>query len=232
MRYKKNISFSIYLILLIVSTNLYSMGLRSFVALPIEKNGTIVRLTYAHTKYANTNTLNANVAYGISSYQTLFAGSDRQGDISVLYRHIVWQKDTFSGTKRLGLLGGAVFPTDEKRDGAFQAGFVYTYFKNKNELDINMLYQKGLQKRLNSGRYDISWQHRLFPAKRPLWGLSQEINSVLEFNGRYKQGNKITHQVTLGIQSIHKIWVLEGGIVKDMNNKKELQYILSVRIHF
>lgn len=63
-------------------------------------------------------------------------------------------------------------------------------------------------------------------------GFSQEINSVLELNGRYKEGNKITHQVTTGLQLINKDWVLKGGGAKDINNNKELRYIVSVRFHF
>lgn len=217
------------------------MGLRSFVALPVEKEGSVVRFLYEHTKDANTDNLVTSAAYGLSSYQTLLlsmpyrlspSGDDRQGDISVLYRHIIWQKDTFEGTKRLGLLGGGIVPTDGKRGSALQTGFVYTYFKEKNEIDVDVLYQEGLDNRLNTARYDISWQYRLSPIKRPTWGLSQELNSVLELNGRYKEGNEITHQVTAGLQLINQVWVLEGGVSKDINNDKELRYVLSVRFHF
>lgn len=148
----KKTYFLIFLMLL-MTTSLYSMGLRSFVALPVEEDGTVVRFLYENTKDANTDTLSTSLAYGLSSNQTLLlgmpyrlspSGTDRQGDVSVLYRHIVWQKDSFSGTKRLGLLGGVIVPTDNERDAAVQAGFVYTYFKDKNELDVDILYQEGL----------------------------------------------------------------------------------------
>lgn len=240
----KNIKNRVYLFLfftILVTTNVYSMGLRSFVALPVEKDGAVVRFSYEHTKDTNTDFMTTSAAYGLSSDQTLLlgmpyglspSGNNQMGDVSILYRHLIWKKDSFSGTKRLGLLGGAIVPTDSQRDGAVQAGFVYTYFKDKNEIDIDALYQKGLENRKNSARYDISWQHRLFPNNRPIWGLSQELNSVLELNGRYKEGDKITHQVTTGLQLINKKRVLEGGIVKDINNEKELRYILSIRFHF
>ena len=227
--------------MLIMTFNAYSMGLRSFVALPIEKGGTVVRFSHEHAKDSNTNNLITSVAYGLSSYQTLLLGlpysfssseSNRLGDVSALYRHIVWQKDSLAGTKRLGLLSGAVIPSHNKRDAAAQVGFVYTYFKNKDEIDIDILYQKALHNRLNRARYDISWQHRLFPINRPIWGFSTEVNSVLELNGRYKEGNEITHQITAALQLINQKWVFESGIAKDINNDKELIYIISARFHF
>ena len=47
----------------------YSMGLRSFVALPVEKNGAVARLTLERTK--GTDTLKTSTAYGVSAHQTL-----------------------------------------------------------------------------------------------------------------------------------------------------------------
>jgi len=238
--FKNRIYLAIFFTL-VITNSVYCMGLRSFVALPIEDKGSVVRLLYEHETDANTDNLTFSLAYGLSPNQTLLLGtpyrlsppgSNQQGDISVLYRHIVWQKDTFSGTKRFGFLGGVIIPTDSERDAAVQAGFVYTYFKDRNEIDVDILYQEGLQKRLNSAKYDISWQYRLYPTQRPTWGFSQEINTILELNGRYKEGDKITHQVTAGLQLIDQTWVLEGGIVKDINNAKELRYLLSVRFHF
>lgn len=218
----------------------YGMGLRSFVALPVEKEGAVIRLANEHAKDADTDTLTTNAAYGISAKQTLLlgmpyrlspAGDNRQGDISVLYRHIVWQEDRLSGTNRLGLLSGAIVPTDNDRDAAFQAGFVFTHFKNRNEIDIDALYQIGIVNRSDSGRYDISWQYRLSPTERPDWGIAQELNSILELNCRWSEGNNIVHQVTAGLQWVHQKWVVEGGIAKDIINGHELRYILSIRFH-
>lgn len=222
------------------------MGLRSFVALPVESGGMVVRLAVEHARETDTNTLITSAAYGISAKQTLLlgapyrlspAGSNRQGDVSVLYRHIVWQQDHLSGTNRLGLLGGVLIPADDiptgsHQEAAVQAGFVFTHFKNRHEIDIDALYQAGMDNRPDTGRYDISWQYRLAPNQRPDWGIAPEIYSVLEFNGRWREGQSTTHQVTTGLQWVHQQWVVEGGVAKDINNKHELRYILSTRFHF
>jgi hypothetical protein len=217
------------------------MGLRSFVALPIEKEGAVLRLTLEHAENADTKTLTNSAAYGISANQTLLLGlpyllspanSNRLGDVSVLYRHIVLQKDSLSGTNRLGLLGGVIMPTDNARDAALQSGVVFTHFQNRHEIDVDVIYQVGLDNRSDSGRYDVSWQYRLFPSEHPDWGIAQEMNSVLELNGRWVEGSKIIHQVTAGIQWVHQKWVIEGGVTRDIKNGNELRYVLSTRIHF
>ncbi|MDF1589578.1 MAG: hypothetical protein P1P93_10590, partial [Gammaproteobacteria bacterium] len=114
----------------------------------------------------------------------------------------------------------------------FEDVWVYTHYKNRHEIDIDALYQAGLENRIDTGRYDISWQYRLSPNQYPDWGLSQEINSVLELNGRWEEENSITHQFTAGLQWIHQKMVIEGGIVKDLNNANEVRYLLSTRFHF
>ena len=58
------------------------------------------------------------------------------------------------------------------------------------------------------------------------------MNSVLELNGRWTEGNKTIHQITIGLQHIHPIWVVEGGIAKDVINGNDLRYFLSMRFHF
>ena len=219
--------------------NAFSMGLRSLVALPVEKGGGVVRFSLVHSKEADS--LISSAAYGLSNKQTLLfglpyrlspSGNNRQGDLSLLYRHISYQKDTSSGTDRLGLLGGVVIPTKNETDPAVQAGFVFTHFKNRNEIDIDAVYQVGLKNRLDSGRYDISWQYRLSPQERPDWGIVKELNSVVELNGRWTEGNEITHQITLGLQRVDKKWVIDGGITQDINNKRDVSFLMSTRFHF
>lgn len=218
-----------------------AMGLRSFVALPLEKGGTVLRLFAERNTDADVDTLTTELAYGLSGTQTLFfglpyrlspTGSDRTGDLSVLYRHIVWQEDTAVGTSRLGLLGGAVLPTENTRDGQLQAGAVATFFHRRHEWDLDLLYQKGLNEARDSGRYDISWQYRLAPAEHPAWGIGSEWDSVLELNGRWTEGDKTIHQFTAGLQRIHRRWVLEGGVVKDLNGPADTRIVLSTRMHF
>jgi len=229
------------IIIFLCSTSLYAMGLRSFVALPVEEGGSVLRFQNIYANDANVDLFVTSLAYGIDAKQTLLigmpyrlkpSGDNRQGDISLLYRYMLTQDDSFSGTSRFALLGGAIIPTESERDYAAQAGFVYTYFKNRNEIDVDILYKKGFDTRLDAANYDISWQYRLSPNVRDDWGITQELNSVLELNGRWIEGNSITHQVTLGLQWIHAMWVLEGGVVKDLNQAKEERLLLSVRFHF
>lgn len=238
---KKLLSTISTLFLAILSTHACGMGLRSFVALPVEKDGAVVRLSFIHADDADTDLLVTSAAWGISASQTLLfgipyrlspAGDNRLGDASVLYRHLVVQQDELHGTFRLGLLGGAIIPTDNDRDAALQAGFVTTWFRKRHEVDVDALFQAGTGDRPDSGRYDISWQYRLTPAERPEWGISQEWNSVLELNGRWQEGSNMTHQITAGLQWLHPRVVIEGGLVQDLNNTEELRYLLSTRLHF
>lgn len=223
-----------------ISSNVYSMGVRSFVALPVEKGGAVARFSFEHTK--KSDTLSSSMAYGISANQTLLlglpyqlslpAGKSPQGDLSVLYRHTTYQNDTKSGTQRFAVLGGVVVPTEKNRDLATQLGFVFTHLKDRNEIDIDSLYQWGAGNRPNKGRYDISWQYRLLPQERPDWGIAKELNVVTELNGRWTKGDNTTHQATLGLQQVHKKWVIEAAVSQALNKEKETSYLLSTRFHF
>jgi hypothetical protein len=217
------------------------MGLRSFVALPVDKGGSVLRLLSDYNYDTNTNVLMTSVAYGISGTQTLLFGlpyrlspngDNRLSDISALYRQTLWQNDTAGGTNRFSFLGGFILPTDSNRDGAAQVGFVFTHFKDRHEIDIDALYQKGFDNRIDSGRYDISWQYRVNPAALPDWGIEDEIYSVLEINGRWKQGNSTSQQITAGVTWVKPKWVIEAGLVKELNNQEDTHLILSTRFHF
>ena len=217
------------------------MGLRSFVALPVEKGGQVLRLQMERNDDRDVNTAFASLAYGLSGKQTLLfglpyrvspSGSDQLGDFSALYRHIVWQVDARGRTSRLGLLGGAVIPTESNRDGAIQAGAVATFFRGRYGWDLDVLFQSGRADRPDAGRYDISWQYRLTPAEYPDWGLVPEWDVVLELGGRYSEGQSTTHQATGGLQWVHRRWVLEGGITKDLNGPRDRRALLSFRWHF
>ena len=237
---RKN-SFKILFFFLLSNIFLYAMGLRSFVALPIEKGGSVLRFQNIYLNDAKVDLFVSSLAYGIDAKQTIMlglpyrlkpSGGNQQGDVSLFYRYILLQDDRFEGTSRFALLGGTIIPTTSQRDYAIQTGFVYTYFKNKNEIDLDLIYKKGLNNRLDMANYDISWQYRLLPSIRDDWGITQELNSVIELNGRWIKNSKITHQITFGLQWIHSNWVLEGGFVKDLNNAKEKRFILSTRFHF
>lgn len=217
------------------------MGLRSLVALPVDKGGSVFRFILQSAEEAEVDTLLVNAAYGLSAEQTLLlglpyriepTGEDRTGDFSLLYRHIVWRKDYFEGTDRLGLLLGMLLPSQSENDSASQAGLVFTHFKNRNEIDGDIIYHFGNGDRPDSARYDLSWQYRLSPVRRPAWGLTPELNSVLELNGRWQENEDVVHQATVGLQWIHPRLVLEGGFVRDISNGDESLILLSTRLHF
>ncbi|MCF6299863.1 MAG: hypothetical protein L3J52_01905 [Proteobacteria bacterium] len=241
MQNKKYLFASLCIGLFVLNNQAYGMGLRSFVALPIEKNGAVLRMAFERRPQADIDILTTSFAYGISAKQSLFVtlpfrlfsdANNPQGDVSVLYRHILWQDDAFSGTNRLAFLGGMIVPGNKDRDAGTQAGFVFTHFKNRNEIDVDLLYQAGLGNRPDSGRFDISWQHRLLPTEYPEWGLVSELNTVLEINGRWQEGSNTTHQLTAGLQWIKKRWVFETGVIKDLNQQNQWSYLLSSRYHF
>ena len=228
-------------ILFVYTLDVYAMGIRSFVALPLEKGGTVLRLLAVRNTDKNIDVINTNVAYGLSGNQTLFfglpyrlspAGENRRGDLSLLYRHTTWQIDTMKGTSRFALLGGVVVPTENERDGAVQAGAVATFYKKRHEWDIDVLWRQGLGNRPNTGRYDIAWQYRLKPDSYPEWGISSEWDVDLELGGRWIENNTMVHQATAGLQYINKRWVAEAAVIQDLNASEDTRLLLSMRIHF
>jgi len=235
----RRLIFAAFLVTL--SQTSLAMGLRSFVALPVDKGGQVLRLQLQRNFDADIDRAIASLAWGISGRSTLLfglpyrlspGGSDQLGDLSFLYRHTVWQVDAPGTTSRLAWLGGVVIPTDNNRNAAVQAGAVATFYRGRYEWDLDVLYQAGQGNRPNSGRYDVSWQYRLTPAEYPEWGLASEWGLVLELGGRYCQGQQTVHQATGGLQWIHPRWVLEAGVTRDLNGPDDTAALLSVRWHF
>lgn len=230
----------IAIVIFSISTDIMAMGLRTFVALPLEQGGMVFRLQDLETLNSNKNIAIANFAYGITGKQTLFfgipyrlspSGKNRPGDLSVLYRYTAWQKDFKDGTYRLGLLGGGLIPTTNASNGGAQGGTVTTFYKGRHELDLDALWGQGFGKSPNRTRYDVSYQFRLSPAEYPETGFSPEWWAVVEYNGRWQQNQNLIHQTTVGLQWIHATWVLEGGVIQDINGPYDTQFIVSIRIH-
>ena len=229
------------LVMAMFSFDVSAMGIRSFVALPLEKGGTVLRFLGVRNTDKDIDTISTNVAYGFSGNQTLFfalpyrispVSNNRRGDLSLLYRHTIWQADTLAGTSRFALLGGAVLPTESERDGAVQAGAVATFFRQRYEWDLDVLWQQGLDNRRDTGRYDIAWQYRLSPENFPEWGFVSEWDIDIELGGRWLEGNTLVHQATVGLQFISKRWVAEAAVIQDLNGPEDTRLLLSTRIHF
>ncbi len=236
----QKLKWMLCILLILLSTNAFAMGLRSFVALPLEQGGMVFRLQNLETFNSNKNVAIANFAYGITGKQTLFfgipyrlspSGANRSGDLSVLYRYTAWQKDFKGGTYRLGLLGGGVIQTTNRSNGGAQGGAVATFYKGRLELDVDALWEQGFGQSLNRSQYDVSYQFRLSPAEYPESGLTSQWNAVLEYNGRWQQNQTLIHQATIGLQWIHPTWILEGGVIQDINGPHDTQFIISTRIH-
>ena len=218
-----------------------AMGLRSFVALPLEEDGVVLRAVAERNFDLDIDRLVTNLAYGLSHKQTLFfqipyrlspGGENRVGDPGILYRQITWQKDTDAGTSRFALLGGVVLPANSRRDGLIQTGIVATFFRKKHEWDLDFLYQSGVGTALDNARYDISWQYRISRSAASQWSIPSEWDGVLELNGRWREGNQIIHQLTAGLQWIHRRWVLEGGVYKRLSGSQAVSALISTRFHF
>ena len=218
------------------------MGLRSFVALPINKGGVVTRFVFDEIPETNNKRLTSNLAYGIDGKQTFFLAApyrlssgegDRLGDIDMLYRNIVWQDLDSINPTRIGLLVGAAIPTESDRDPKASAGFVVTHAKERNEWDVDALWQQGIDDAPNTLRYDISWQYRIYPKEYPEWGLSSLVNTVVEFGGRGEEGDTVVQQVTGGFQwVVTPRWVLEGGVIQDLNGPDDTNFLVSTRFHF
>jgi len=95
----KKISYILGFIISIYSANLFAMGLRSFVALPLEQGGIVLRLQDIDNLNTDRNIAIANIALGITGKQALLfgipyrlspSGPNRSGDISFLYRYTAW----------------------------------------------------------------------------------------------------------------------------------------------
>ena len=218
-----------------------AMGLRSFVALPINKGGVVLRQQFLSNPGTGSRHAVFNLSWGLTGRDSLLlglpfrlapSGPDRTGDLAFLYRRTLWQFDQSHATSRVALLAGGVLSTDSTRDNAFQFGAVASFNRDRHSYDIDALFQHGSGSRSDSGRYDFSWQYRLTPSVYPEWGFTQEWFSVLELNGRWKQGQSIDHQITAGLQWVHHNWVLEGGVIRTINNTRQTQYLLSTRFHF
>jgi len=232
---------SLSLIVILLTPPAWSMGLRSFVALPLEEGGVVLRGQDIGNFSKNSNVAIGEVAYGLSGTQTLIMsmpyrlkpdqGGPRQGDLSAIYRQTVWKQDFHAGTNRLALLAGGLLPTNNKSDGSVQLGGVTTFYKDRQEIDIDALWIQGFGRSPNQGRYTISWQYRLWPSKYPKTGLGQNVNLVLEYNGRWRQGTHLIHQGTVGLQWILPTFVIEGGIFRDINQPHHTHWLISLRYH-
>jgi hypothetical protein len=53
-----------------------------------------------------------------------------------------------------------------------------------------------------------------------------------ELGGRYAEGSEMVHQLTVGALWVHPSWVLETGIIQDLNGPDTTSFLLGIRKHF
>lgn len=72
----------------------------------------------------------------------------------------------------------------------------------------------------------VIWGHEVQCPADPI------LDAVIEVNGRWLEGENMVHQVTGGLQRIHRNWMLEGGVVQDLNSPDDTRIIFGARFHF
>ncbi|NRB38019.1 MAG: hypothetical protein HRU20_06065 [Pseudomonadales bacterium] len=128
-------------------------------------------------------------------------------------------------------MAGVVVSTLGSHDNAIQAGAVFTHYQNRHKIDLDVVYQQGLDQRKNSARYDISWQYRMAPAEYPPWGIPASWYLVTEIGGRWMQGETAVPQFTLGLQKASRRWVFEVGLIRNIKISQKSDYLVSIRFH-
>jgi len=167
-------------------------------------------------------------------------------DMTFLVKVRIVQKDELLKTTRIGLIGGVEMPTGKDRfssdsfDPIF--GSVYTYQTDRGEWDADLIYKwntgSGVQS-FDTLRYDLAYQHRVWPVEYPEKGIPTLWNIVAEANGSYStQGNHLVF-LSPGIQCVTKRWILESSIqlpvIRDLKgNNPEPDFVLTggFRIQF
>jgi hypothetical protein len=216
-------------------------GLRSLVALPLEPGGIVTRLQVVGSSSPDNLLVSGTVLYGLTTRQTLIVnipyrnlerGDDGFGYVTGLYRGVVYQHDEPGATRRVAVIAGLRAPTDSDLDPQVSAGLVATIYRQRSEWDFDFVWMEGLGRSGDNARYDVSWQYRLTPAEYPEWGIPTEWQSVIELGGRYAQGSEMLHQLTVGALWVHPRWVLETGIIQNLNGPNVTSFLLGIRAHF
>jgi hypothetical protein len=196
-------------------------GVRSFVALPVEDGGVVVRALGGFQDDRALTTLGLSGAYGITAKDTLLvglplrslaAGPDMHGPTSVLYRRTLWQRDAPEGTSRFASLVGLTVPVEGGQASQIQVGGVYTYYRDRTQWDVDAIWRPERSGMPASGRYDIAWDFRLSPAEYPDWAPVGEWHLIAELNGRYVEGIGTDNRLLAAGRYTRRSWLLEFGV--------------------
>lgn len=193
-------------------------------------------------------------------------GDSGIGDITLLNKYRIYTKDYPGKTSRLSILGGIELSAgeDDEEDGLGRLppdlqlgsgsfdpviGAAYTQQALNTEFDIDFTYKFNTEgaNDFESGdllKYNLAYQHRIWPFELPEEGVYSQLNFVLELNGQYQEKNKSSgmrvidsggHIIFLspGIQFVMERFVLESSIqlpiIQDLNGSQlETDYIATV----
>lgn len=209
------------LLIVLLSLPVHATGVRSFVALPVEDDGRVVRALAEYEDDQALSTLGLSAAYGITASDTLLfglplrllpGGPDMQGPFSVLYRRTLWRRDVPEGTSRFASLIGLTVPIDGGSAAQFQVGGVYTFYRGRTQWDIDALWRPARSETPATGRFDIAWDYRLSPAEYPEWEPVGEWHLIVELTGRYAEGTRTRHRLLAAGRYTRRSWLIEFGV--------------------
>ena len=166
------------------------------------------------------------------------------GDIRTLLKYRIYTNDQLGSSHRLGIFGGLEWPTGDNNEsdsvgklprnfqlgsGSYDPifGAVWTTQTLSWEIDADVGYKINNEATgFEFGDelfYNFSYQHRLWPRELPEEGVPSFLYGVLEFNGSFKEQNKISdvtvrssggHTVYFspGLQFVTTRWVVESSV--------------------
>ncbi|MBI2981910.1 MAG: hypothetical protein HYY44_06420 [Deltaproteobacteria bacterium] len=162
------------------------------------------------------------------------------GDLAFLMRYEIYKRDWVLRTLRIALFGGLEVPSGDSpfSSGSVDVplGFVATFQSHRQEVDLDLSYKMNTEgSGVDHGDdfiYNVAYQLRVFPWYLPEEGVPNQLNTVLELNGRFTQrdeaaglslantGGNILF-LSPGLQYVMKRVILETSfqypVAKDLN---------------
>jgi hypothetical protein len=208
-----------------LSLPVLATGVRSFIALPVEQGGQVLRVLAERDDGRDLSSFNLNAAYGITSGDTLLfglplrwvdGGQGRDGPVSLLYRRTLWRRDQPSGTTRFASLIGVAIPVEGGGSSQVPIGAVFTHYRGRTQWDVDALWLPARGASAARGRYDIAWDYRIAPAVYPDWGQVGEWHLIAELSGRYQAGVGTRNRLLAAGRYVRRAWLLEFGVDREV----------------
>lgn len=115
------------------------------------------------------------------------------GDITFFVRQEIFKKDWVLKTFRIALFGGLEVPSGDSPFSTnsvdFPFGVVASYQSHRQEIDLDLRYKVNTAgSGVNHGDnliYNLAYQLRVLPWKLPETGIPNQLNVVIEANGKF-----------------------------------------------